>query len=59
MSERKKKVPPPAAVTAPDPGGKPNGGGAFVDWIKADIRNKESQAQADYSTGSEAGINNG
>jgi len=55
---RNKKVPLPYTVTAPDPGGKPDGS-AFRDWVKNDISFKESQPAPDYSTGSGSGINNG
>ncbi|HKF56272.1 MAG TPA: hypothetical protein VKJ45_12530 [Blastocatellia bacterium] len=56
---RNKKVPLPYTATQADPGGKPDGGQAFRDWVRNDISFKESQPAQDYSTGSGSGINNG
>jgi len=59
MSSRKTKVPAPYTATQADPGGKPDAGQAFVNWVKNDISFKESQPAQDYTTGSGSGINNG
>jgi hypothetical protein len=58
MGNRNQKVPPPYTTQAAEPGAKPSDS-SFPDWVRNDIRRKESTPQPDYSTGSGSGINNG